>query len=119
MKKIHGYFDSIYKDKKQQEFAVYGFFTTIPGKLSALLPGTDLIVFDFRITEIGGPVFKPMPRHRAGYIRDINGEWQVGNVINQQFQPQTSDFLQWLTDLVVRKYLSLKSDEQLPFAGDI
>lgn len=53
MKKNHGYFDSIYKDKKQQEFAVYGFFTTIPGKLSALLPGTDLIVFDFRITEIG------------------------------------------------------------------
>lgn len=119
MNTIHGYFDGIYKNNQERELSVHGSFTTMPGKSSTLLPGTDLLFFHFWATEIGGPVFKPIPIRRAGYIRHIHEEWQVGHIKDNQFQPQTSEFLKWLTGLIVTKYLSLQRDEESPFPGDI
>jgi hypothetical protein len=102
MKKIHQGFSGEYEGQ-QSKYNVWGNLTTMPAGTYEEMPDEDLIIASYWIFEDSTDLSHP-PRHNNTLIREVNNEFQTGDIFNKRFRPQQSPFLSWLKDVVLQAY---------------
>lgn len=102
MKKIHLGFSGEYEGH-QSKYNVWGSLTTMPAGTYEELPDEDFIIASYWIFEDENDLVNS-PRHNNTIIREVNNEFQTGDIFNKRFRPQQSPFLSWLKGMVAQAY---------------